>query len=128
MTKCLPFDTMHTIFEGGARLDLQRLLFHLIASSGYITLAKLNTRITALPYGYSETDTKPGPIEQDSSGSYGYTHMHVMYVSAGQLRLIKLVLSRDTSCSIGALGVGRQVGGHVRLQEGLALLNKLMLN
>lgn len=70
VTKCLPFDIMHTIFEGGARLHLQRLLFHLIDSSGYITLAQLNTRITAHPYGYLETDTKPGPIEQDSSGSY----------------------------------------------------------
>lgn len=55
--------------------------------------------------------------------------MHVMYVSAGQLRLIKLVLSRDTSYSIGALGVGEAGGWTCQtLQEGLALLNKLMLN
>ena len=62
VTKCLPFDIMHTIFEGVANYHLQELLNHCIHVKKYFTLNQLNVRIKAHQYGYSERDTKPSCI------------------------------------------------------------------
>ena len=67
VTKCLPFDTMHTIFEGVANLHLINLLPHLIDTKGYFTLEQLNNIIQSHQYGYSERDTKPSPIQIKSN-------------------------------------------------------------
>ena len=68
ITKCLPFDIMHSVFEGVANRHLNLLFQHIIASQ-YITLADINEAIKSHQYGYSETDTKPRCIERESSTS-----------------------------------------------------------
>ena len=68
VTKCLPFDIMHTIFEGVANFHLTHLLPHLIDKKHYFTLDQLNNIIQAHEYGYSERDTKPSTIQFKSNG------------------------------------------------------------
>ena len=63
VTKFLPFDIMHTIFEGVANFHLTLLLQYLINEKHYFTLAQLNNIIQSHDYGYSEKDTKPSPIQ-----------------------------------------------------------------
>lgn len=67
VTKCLPFDVMHTIFEGVANFHLTHLLPHLIDNKHYFTLDQINNIIQAHDYGYSERDTKPSPIQFKSN-------------------------------------------------------------
>ena len=69
ITKCLPYDIMHSIFEGVARLHLNCLLRYLIDSASCISISHLNTLIKIHPYGYSEVDTKPVVIERESATS-----------------------------------------------------------
>ena len=69
ITNCLPFDVMHTIFEGIASNHLNVLLHHLIDSCHYLSLSQLNHVLAAHPYGYSESDTKPSPIRRDSTAT-----------------------------------------------------------
>ena len=69
ITKCLPFDVMHTVYEGVVPYHLNLLLCYLIDSCQYFTLVQLNYTIKTHPYGYSESDTKPSPISRDTSGS-----------------------------------------------------------
>ena len=64
ITKCLPFDVMDTIFEGVAS---NHLLHHLIDSRHYLSHNQLNDILKAHPYGYSESDTKPPPIQREST-------------------------------------------------------------
>ena len=59
---------MHSIFEGVANRHLN-LLFHHIIDSQYISLNDINEAIKSHQYGYSEIDTKPRPIEKESSTS-----------------------------------------------------------
>lgn len=61
---CLPFDIMHTIFEGVA---LHHLRIHLIDECNYFSLDDLNHILGSFHYGYSETDTKPSTIYRDSA-------------------------------------------------------------
>ena len=63
ITRCLPFDIMHSIFEGVAHRHLNLLFHHLIDSHHYLDLSQLNQTIKLHPYGYSEADTKPTLIE-----------------------------------------------------------------
>ena len=63
VTKCLPFDIMHTIFEGVTNFHLTLLLQYLINEKHYFMLAQLNNIIQSHDYGYSEKDTKPSPIQ-----------------------------------------------------------------
>ena len=71
ITKSLPFDVMHTIYEGIASYHLN-LLFtgHLIDDYHYFTLDQLNHIIKVHPYGYTECDTKPSPIHRESTLDY----------------------------------------------------------
>ena len=69
VTKCLPFDIMHSIFEGVARRHLNLLFHHLIDSHHYLDLSQLNHSIKLHPYGYSEADTKPTLIDRESSST-----------------------------------------------------------
>ena len=64
----LPFDIMHTIFEGVANFHLTHLLPHLIDKKHYFTLDQSNNIIQAHEYGYSERDTKPSTIQFKSNG------------------------------------------------------------
>lgn len=64
VTKCLPYDIMHTIFEGVAPHHLKLLFENIINNSGYLTLQQLNQAFSVHCFGYSESDTKPSPIEQ----------------------------------------------------------------
>ena len=63
VTKCLTFDVMHTVFEGVANFHLTHLLLYLIDEKHYFTLEQLNNVIQSHDYVYSETDTKPSPIQ-----------------------------------------------------------------
>lgn len=63
VTKCLPFDVMHTVFEGVANFHLMHLLSYLIDEKNYFTLEQLNNAMQSHDYGYSEKDTKPSPIQ-----------------------------------------------------------------
>ena len=68
VTKCFPFDIMHSIFEGVARRHLK--LFHLLIDSHhYLDLSQLNHSIKLYTYGYSEADTKPTLIDRESSST-----------------------------------------------------------
>ena len=67
VTECLPFDIMHTIFEGVAVYHLRHLLIYLIDRCSYFSLDDLNHILESFHYGYTETDTKPSPIRRDSS-------------------------------------------------------------
>ena len=67
ITKCLPFDVMHTVYEGVAQYHLNLLLHHLIDSCHYLSLDQLNHLIKVHPYGYSESDTKPSLIYRQST-------------------------------------------------------------
>ena len=69
ITKCLPYDIIHIVFEGVARLYLNYLLQHLVAFASCLTISELNTLIKVHPYGYSESDTKPCPILRESAAS-----------------------------------------------------------
>ena len=47
VTKCFPYDIMHSIFEGVARRHINYLLHYLIDSRGYFKLSDLNHIIKA---------------------------------------------------------------------------------
>ena len=44
----------------------------MIDQQSYFTITELNTLIKSHKYGYSDTDTKPGPIERDRSSIHGF--------------------------------------------------------
>ena len=67
ITKCLPYDIMHTVFEGVAISHLKLLLNYCIEEMKYISLEQLNLLLRSHNYGHSENDTKPSPIFKDSS-------------------------------------------------------------
>jgi hypothetical protein len=67
ITKCLPYDMMHTIFEGVAMLHLRPLLYYLIDIRKLFSIEQLNLNIRSHKYGYSEVSTKPSKISKDSS-------------------------------------------------------------
>ena len=69
ITCCLPFDAMHTIFEGVAINHLNQLFRHLIDTCGYFSIGELNHIIKTHLYGYSEADTKPTPIYRETATS-----------------------------------------------------------
>ena len=64
VTKCLPFDIMHTVFEGVAVYHLNLLLHYLIDTRKWLSLIELNHAIEAHHYGYTECDTKPNKINR----------------------------------------------------------------
>ena len=63
VTKCLPFDIMHTVYEGVAVYHLNLLLHYLIDTRKWISLTE-NHAIQAHHYGYTECDTKPNKINR----------------------------------------------------------------
>ena len=72
VTKCLPYDIMHTIFEGVAIRHLQCLLPYLIETKKYFTLEQLNTWVQSHKYGYSEVDTRPVAIQVERTPGHGF--------------------------------------------------------
>lgn len=68
ITSCLPFDIMHTIFEGVATLHLQALLHYIVDTKKFITLVQLNTILRT--HKYHSSETKPSPIGKDSDNTY----------------------------------------------------------
>lgn len=88
VTKCLPYDVMHTVFEGVAVTHLKLLFNYLIEDKGYLTLEQLNLAIRNHKYGYSEVHTKPSQIGKDStgfrvkqSGNLNVLYMHIAIIS-----------------------------------------------
>ncbi len=67
ITKCLPYDVMHTLFEGVVPHHLNALLRYLIDTCQCLTLSQLNNILQTHPYGYSESDTKPSPVKRATS-------------------------------------------------------------
>ena len=90
VTKCLPYDIMHTLFEGVAPYHLNLLLGHIIDAKGYLTLQKLNHSLLTHCFGYSESDTKPSQIERDRSDRSKFRIRQSGKVKPGfnQLRLL----------------------------------------
>ena len=80
ITQCLPFDVMHSIFEGVTNVHLNLLFCHMINNCQYLDLPELNHVIKSHPYGYSETDTKPVPINRESSSSFHFKQSGAVYV------------------------------------------------
>ena len=64
VTECLPFDIMHTMFEGVAVYHLNLLLHYLMDTRKWLSLTELNHAIQAHHYGYTECDTKPNKINR----------------------------------------------------------------
>ena len=70
ITKCLPFDIMHTLFEGVAPHLLKQLLKYIVDEGKFLTVEQLNSSLSVLCTGYSEKDTAPARIYRDGgSGS-----------------------------------------------------------
>ena len=67
ITTCLPFDIMHTIYEGIVPRHLNLLLHYVLDEKKYLTLSQLNHLIKVHQYGYTEMDTKPSPINRGST-------------------------------------------------------------
>lgn len=67
ITECLPFDIMHTIFEGVVPHHLNLLLHYLLDEKKYLTLCQLNEAIKVHHYGYTEMDTRPNPINRGTT-------------------------------------------------------------
>ena len=65
ITTCLPFDIMHTIYEGIIPRHLNLLLHYVLDDKNY--LSQLNHIIKVHQYGYTEIDTKPSPINRGST-------------------------------------------------------------
>ena len=59
VTKCLPFDIMHMVYEGVAVYLLNLLLHYLIDARKWLSLTELTHAIQAHHYGYTECDTNP---------------------------------------------------------------------
>ena len=55
VTKCLPFDIMHTVYEGVAVYHLNLLLHYLIDTRKWLSLTELNHAIQAHHYVYTVT-------------------------------------------------------------------------
>jgi hypothetical protein len=84
VTSCLPFDIMHTLFEGVTSLHLQALLHHLIDIKKAFTLVQFDTILRTHKYDHSET--KPSPINKDSDGTY-----HIKLTASQMMTLIRLL-------------------------------------
>ena len=103
VTKCLPYDIMHTIFEGKNSFNstqiycfcslgvaprlLKELFVTFINIKKYFTLSELNQSLASHHYGYSELDTKPNTItgstmeyhiKQKGECSYHFPHFCTM--------------------------------------------------
>lgn len=78
---------MHTIFEGVANYHLRHLLPHLIDACSYFSLDDLNHIISSFCYGYTEIDTKPSPIQRESSVDSGF---HIKIKSSGMCNALLL--------------------------------------
>lgn len=68
VTKCLPYDIMHTVFEGFAVTHIKLLFTYLIEEKECLTLEQINLSIRSHKYGYSEVNTKPSQIGKDATG------------------------------------------------------------
>ena len=70
ITKCLPYDIMHTVFEGVAQVHLQLLLSYLICTKKYFTEDQLNLALRTHKYGYSESSSRPSPIYKGANSEF----------------------------------------------------------
>ena len=64
ITQCLPYDIMHTLFEGVASLHLQTLLKILIDVKKCLTLPQLKSSLRT--HKYNSSEVKPFPISKSS--------------------------------------------------------------
>ena len=80
VTQCLPFDIMHSLFEGVTNVHLNLLFCHMINDCQYFDLSELNHAIKSHPYGYSETDTRPTAVDRESSSSFHLKQSGTYYV------------------------------------------------
>ena len=80
ITKCLPFDVMHTVFEGVAAVHINHLLLHLIDECKFFCLRDLNHIINSHDYGYSEIDTKPSPIRRETTAHSNFQSGIAIYI------------------------------------------------
>ena len=65
VTKCLPYDIMHSLFEGVGPHTLNCLFKHLI-NNGFVDLSTINKSISELCIGLSEKSSLPSTIFHDS--------------------------------------------------------------
>ena len=99
ITSCLPFDIMHTIFEGVATLHLQALHYYLVDTKKSITLVQLNTILRT--HKYHSSETKPSPISKDNDGTYHIKQtgmnikivkFYLTYIASQMMTLVRLLL------------------------------------
>ena len=70
VTKCLPFDIMHTLFEGVASKVMNNLFKYLIDEGCFLNIDVINKEVRALCSSHSEGDSIPARLYRDgSSGS-----------------------------------------------------------
>jgi hypothetical protein len=68
VTKCFPYDVMHTVFEGIAIQHLEALIKYMINDKHYLSLQQLNSIFRTCKY--DPTESKPSPINKNTDGSY----------------------------------------------------------
>ena len=95
ITMCLPFDVMHSIFEGITLVHLNHLFSYLIDELGCLSLAQLNHCIKSHQYGYSEIDTKPALIKPAKSSKSPFilssqVHAYIISVCSAQVCIVKV--------------------------------------
>lgn len=89
VTKCLPYDIMHTIFEGVATHHLQALLSYVIGQKKF-TLNQLNSLLRT--HNYSPSEEKPSPISHDS-GTFHIKQSGTYYCFNKKLHVSSLIFS-----------------------------------
>ena len=65
VTKCMPYDIMHTVFEAVSGHLLNQLFEYLITDD-IITLDEINLAVNQVCSGYSEIDSIPAPVYRDA--------------------------------------------------------------
>ena len=84
ITKCLPFDIMHTIFEGVVKYHLNQVLHHLIDECSYITLEQLKQHDHDTPLwlfrGWHKANTDSQTIKFNIRFSFQIVRYMMCYV------------------------------------------------
>ncbi|XP_066930562.1 uncharacterized protein [Clytia hemisphaerica] len=93
VTRQLPQDIMHTILEGTLQYEVRLVLQHFV-NLKMLKLKQLNSAIENHAYGYSEVNTKPGPLKDTVfNGKENYKLKYNAAQARVFLRLLPFYLS-----------------------------------
>ncbi len=111
ITKCLPYDIMHTVFEGVVKSHFQQVLKYLIDDKKYFTIDQFNLAIKTHKYGYSECTVKPSRIENSREG-YHIKQSGIVYT----VKKSEIVINKTTNTlTIFYIHVASQMMALIRL-------------